>query len=94
MVTGDQLAIAVETCRRLGMGTNIMEGKELMSHATEDLSFAKKVSPLLPVKGPGLYRRGPGLYQLSSFLHVALAVNCCLSLLLCVWSRTNSRVWN
>ena len=47
MVTGDQLAIAVETCRRLGMGTNIMEGKELMSHAAEDLSFAKKVSPAL-----------------------------------------------
>ncbi|KAK9833891.1 hypothetical protein WJX74_009082 [Apatococcus lobatus] len=44
MVTGDQLAIAVETCRRLGMGTDIMEGKELMSHASEDLSFAKKVN--------------------------------------------------
>lgn len=31
MVTGDQLAIAIETSRRLGMGTNIMEGKELMA---------------------------------------------------------------
>ena len=29
MVTGDQLAIAVETSRRLGLGTNIMEGAEL-----------------------------------------------------------------
>lgn len=31
MVTGDQHAIAVETCRRLGLGTNIMEGAELMA---------------------------------------------------------------
>lgn len=30
MVTGDQHAIAVETCRRLGMGTGIMEGSDLM----------------------------------------------------------------
>lgn len=30
MVTGDQLAIAVETSRRLGLGTDMMEGKELM----------------------------------------------------------------
>lgn len=30
MVTGDQHAIAVETSRRLGMGTNIMEGAELL----------------------------------------------------------------
>lgn len=29
MVTGDQLAIAVETCRRLGLGTNIIEGKDV-----------------------------------------------------------------
>ena len=29
MVTGDQLAIAIETSRRLGLGTNIMEGAEL-----------------------------------------------------------------
>ena len=29
MVTGDQLAIAVETCRRLGLGTNIIEGKNV-----------------------------------------------------------------
>lgn len=30
MVTGDQHAIAVETSRRLGLGTNIMEGAELL----------------------------------------------------------------
>ncbi|GAQ86610.1 h+ ATPase [Klebsormidium nitens] len=30
MVTGDQLAIAIETSRRLGLGTDMMEGKELM----------------------------------------------------------------
>ena len=29
MVTGDQLAIAVETSRRLGLGTNIIEGKDV-----------------------------------------------------------------
>ena len=42
MVTGDPLAIAVETCRSLGMGTNIMEGAELMQHKSEDLSFARQ----------------------------------------------------
>jgi len=31
MVTGDQYAIAVETCKRLGMGHNIMEGKAVMA---------------------------------------------------------------
>jgi hypothetical protein len=30
MVTGDQHAIAVETSRRLGLGTDIMEGAELL----------------------------------------------------------------
>ena len=44
MVTGDQLAIAVETCKRLGMGSNIMEGKELMSSTSEDVSFAETVN--------------------------------------------------
>ena len=28
---GDQHMIAVETCKRLGLGTNIMEGSELMT---------------------------------------------------------------
>lgn len=31
MVTGDQFAIAVETCKRLGMGSTIMEGKTVMA---------------------------------------------------------------
>ena len=44
MVTGDQLAIAVETCKRLGMGSNIMEGKELMSNPSEDIGFAQTVN--------------------------------------------------
>ena len=30
MVTGDQYAIAVETSKRLGLGTNIMDGSELL----------------------------------------------------------------
>lgn len=34
MVTGDQLAIAIETSKRLGLGTNIMEGKQLMASKT------------------------------------------------------------
>lgn len=40
MVTGDQRLIAIETCRRLGMGTNIMEGCELMAGnaAAKDLA--------------------------------------------------------
>lgn len=29
MVTGDQLKIAIETCRRLGLGSNILEGKDV-----------------------------------------------------------------
>ena len=31
MVTGDQYAIAVETSKRLGLGTNIMDGSELLN---------------------------------------------------------------
>ncbi|KAK9806555.1 hypothetical protein WJX73_000387 [Symbiochloris irregularis] len=40
MVTGDQLQIAIETCKRLGMGTNIIEGKDV---AFED----NRISPEL-----------------------------------------------
>lgn len=32
MITGDQLAIAMETCRRLGMGTDILDAQELTKH--------------------------------------------------------------
>lgn len=32
MVTGDQHAIAVETSKRLGLGTNIMEGASLLQN--------------------------------------------------------------
>ena len=35
MVTGDQLAIGIETSRRLGLGVNMMEGKELMGSDTD-----------------------------------------------------------
>ena len=41
MVTGDQKLIAIETCRRLGMGTNIMAGPEL---TPEDAALAAKVT--------------------------------------------------
>lgn len=44
MVTGDQLAIAVETSRRLGLGTNIMEGKQLMAGATLNDELATQVN--------------------------------------------------
>ncbi len=43
MVTGDQLAIAIETCRRLNMGTNIMEGKELMYSKEANTELLHKV---------------------------------------------------
>lgn len=44
MVTGDQLAIAEETSKRLGLGTNIMEGAELLSNNNfKDL--CEKVTP-------------------------------------------------
>lgn len=46
MVTGDQYAIAVETSRRLGLGTNIMEGKELLSSKATNLEFAKHVEAM------------------------------------------------
>ena len=44
MVTGDQLAIAVETSRRLGLGTDIMDGKELMRFSPGHKGFAQKVT--------------------------------------------------
>lgn len=47
MVTGDQLAIAVETCKRLGLGTNIIEGKDVTfeSHRVSP-ELAHQASPL------------------------------------------------
>lgn len=47
MVTGDQRLIAVETCRRLGMGTNIMEGANLMQGDCTDADLATKVGSSL-----------------------------------------------
>ena len=44
MVTGDQKLIAIETCRRLGMGTDIMEGSELMTADAATLDLAAKVT--------------------------------------------------
>lgn len=35
MVTGDQFAIGVETCKRLGMGHNMLEGKTIMAGLTK-----------------------------------------------------------
>lgn len=46
MVTGDQYAIAVETSRRLGLGTNIMEGEELLGNKASDKDFAKHVEAM------------------------------------------------
>lgn len=43
MVTGDQLAIAIETSRRLGLGVNIMEGKELMGDKEVGQGLASRV---------------------------------------------------
>ena len=44
MVTGDQKLIAIETCRRLGMGNDIMEGSELMTADAETFDLATKVT--------------------------------------------------
>lgn len=44
MVTGDQLAIAEETSKRLGLGTNIMEGAELLSN-DDFKNLCEKVTP-------------------------------------------------
>lgn len=46
MVTGDQYAIAVETSRRLGLGTHIMEGDELLSSKASNMEFAKHVEAM------------------------------------------------
>ncbi len=43
MVTGDQHAIAVETCRRLGLGIDIMQGEDLFKSKSTDQSFAELV---------------------------------------------------
>ena len=43
MVTGDQHAIAVETCKRLGMGSNIMHGEDLLKCKPTDHDFAELV---------------------------------------------------
>lgn len=43
MVTGDQHAIAVETARRLGMGTNILEGTEIAEAAGLDQALIERV---------------------------------------------------
>lgn len=42
MVTGDQRLIAIETSRRLGLGTNIMEGTDLMHNNTDAAALAIK----------------------------------------------------
>ena len=44
MVTGDQQAIAVETSRRLGLGSDIMEGKDLMRFSPGHTGFLQKVT--------------------------------------------------
>lgn len=49
MVTGDQHAIAVETSKRLGLGTNIMEGAKLL----EDDDFEKLCIEVSAVWVPG-----------------------------------------
>lgn len=43
MVTGDQHAIAVETCNRLGLGTDIMHGEDLLKFKTSDHDFAELI---------------------------------------------------
>jgi H+-transporting ATPase len=53
MVTGDQLAIGIETAKRLGMGTEFIEGSELMR---DDLSDAELGQKILQVSGfAGVY---------------------------------------
>ena len=44
MVTGDQHAIAVETCKRLGMGSDIMHGEDLLKSKLADHEFAELVN--------------------------------------------------
>ena len=46
MITGDNLQIGVETAKRLGLGTNFMEGKELMRSDMSSAALGAKINEL------------------------------------------------
>ena len=85
MVTGDQYAIAVETSRRLGLGTNIMEGEELMNSKATDIEFAKHVEAMDGFAGvfPEHKHRIVEAVQFSGRLvgmtGIVAILNCCLA---------------
>jgi hypothetical protein len=59
MVTGDQHAIAVETSKRLGLGTNIMEGAELMGGAMDDRLASHVSAADVALAGSGRWEWAP-----------------------------------
>jgi hypothetical protein len=77
MVTGDQLAIAIETSRRLGLGTNIMEGKELMASKTLGSELMTQVNQVKscfsqPGEAKFLSPSGESIFQLTMRGHLSI----------------------
>jgi hypothetical protein len=64
MVTGDQHAIAVETSKRLGLGTNIMEGAELMGGAMDDRLASHVSAADAALAGSGRWEWAPHVDRL------------------------------
>lgn len=55
MITGDNLQIGVETAKRLGLGTNFMEGKELMRSDLTSAELGAKINDLSIEGFAGVY---------------------------------------
>lgn len=63
---GDQLAIAKETGRRLGMGTNMYPSSSLLGDAKDEANAALPVDELIE-KADGFAGVFPGMHQLIFF---------------------------
>jgi H+-transporting ATPase len=81
MITGDQLAIAKETGRRLGMGTNMYPSSSLLGQ-NKDASIAALPVDELIEKADGFAGVFPGIYLDIYFLFYA--TSCVLLLLLLI----------
>ncbi|XP_074556624.1 plasma membrane ATPase-like isoform X1 [Curcuma longa] len=63
MITGDQLAIAKETGRRLGMGTNMYPSSSLLGHNKDESVVSLPIDELIE-KADGFAGVFPGLFML------------------------------
>ena len=64
MITGDQLAIAKETGRRLGMGTNMYPSSSLLGQNKDESIAALPVDELIE-KADGFAGVFPGIFSLT-----------------------------